>query len=82
MARTMHATATVFLVPAVIPLVPGRALYYTLSSMLHGRPDLVSGWGSTTALEALAIALGMVAVLVVVSGIMTVKRQLLLRKAK
>ena len=82
MARTVHATSTVFIVPAVIPLVPGRALYYTLSSMLHGRPELVSEWGMSTALDALAIALGMVVVLIAVSGIVAVMRRIKLRKAK
>lgn len=80
MARTMHAPATVFLVPAIIPLVPGRALYYTLSSLLHSRPDLVSGWGTTTALEALAIALGMVVVLIAVSAVVAAARKISLRK--
>ncbi len=81
MARAMRAPATVFLVPAIIPLVPGRALYYTMSSAMHGEPELMSGWGTTTALEALAIALGMVVVLVAVGGVVSAVRKIKKRKS-
>ncbi len=80
MARVLRAPATVFLVPAVIPLVPGRGLYYTLSSFMHGENELISNWGVTTVLEALAIALGMVVVLLCVTGFFVLLKKLKNRK--
>ena len=80
MARVMRAPAMIFLVPAVIPLVPGRALFYTFSSFMHGADDLVYSWGMTTLLEALAIALGMVVVLIAFTAIVATVRRINLRK--
>ena len=80
MARVMRAPAAVFLIPAVIPLVPGRALYYTISSAMHAEPELMSQWGTTAALEALAIALGMVLVILAVGAIKSISRKIKNRK--
>jgi uncharacterized membrane protein YjjB (DUF3815 family) len=80
MARVMRAPAAVFLIPAVIPLVPGRALYYTISSAMHAEPELMSRWGTTAALEALAIALGMVLVILAVGAIKSISRKIKNRK--
>ncbi len=76
MARTFRAPATVFLVPAIIPLVPGRALYYTLSSIINNEEALSSAWGTTTVLEALAIALGMVVVLLAFTAVTATVRRI------
>ena len=35
-ARGFHCTATSFLVPAVIPLIPGGALFYTMEALVRG----------------------------------------------
>ena len=80
MARVLRAPATVFLVPAVIPLVPGRALYYTMSNALQGNSVTAESWAATTAAEALAIAFGMVAILFAVGVIVTVIRRRKIRK--
>ena len=75
MARGLHAPSTVFLVPALIPLVPGRALYYTMSSILAAERERASYWASSTAVQALGIALGIVFVLVVLSAVRAVTRR-------
>lgn len=80
MARVLRAPSTVFLVPAIIPLVPGRALYYTVSNMLQGNSALSELWGESTAIEALAIALGIVAVIITVGSIMAIVRRARIKK--
>ena len=35
-ARGFHCTATSFLVPAVIPLIPGGALFYAMEALVRG----------------------------------------------
>ena len=82
MARFLRAPATVFIVPAVIPLVPGRALYYTVSNALQGNSVASEMWGTTTIVEALAIAFGMVAVLFAFSAVTAVIRRRRIRKIK
>ncbi len=65
LARAMHSPATLFVIPAVIPLVPGSSLYYAMSSAVQR--DLVSAraYGAETLEYALAIAAGMSFVLAI-----------------
>ena len=63
MARVEKAPATVFYIPALIPLIPGGSLYYTMSYAVLGQWDQVQSYGATTAYCALGIAVGMSLVL-------------------
>ena len=63
MARMEKAPATVFYIPALIPLVPGGSLYYTMSYAVMGDWDQVRSYGSSTLYCALGIAVGMSLVL-------------------
>ena len=63
MARVEKAPATVFYIPALIPLIPGGSLYYTMSYAVLGQWDLVKSYGASTAYCALGIAVGMSLVL-------------------
>ena len=65
MARIEKAPATVFYIPALIPLVPGGSLYYTMSYAIRGDWEMVSLCGSDTLYCALGIAVGMSIVLAV-----------------
>ena len=58
LARLCKAPATVFFVPSVIPLIPGGALYYTMSYAVQGDWAAASHYGSLTMQYALAIAAG------------------------
>lgn len=63
LARVVKAPATVFLIPSIIPLVPGGRLYYTMRA-------IVDGEGSDAkifAMETIIIAVGIAAGIVVVS---------------
>lgn len=63
MARVEKAPATVFYIPALIPLVPGGSLYYTMSYAVRSDWAKVSSYGSDTFYCALGIAVGMSLVL-------------------
>ena len=58
MARLQKKPATLFVVPAIIPLVPGSSLYYAMSSAVRGEMGQARAYGSQTLLTALAIAAG------------------------
>ena len=58
LARLLKTPATLFVVPAILPLVPGGALYYTMENVVHGRLDAARVYGQQTLIVALAIAAG------------------------
>ena len=63
MAKILKTPATLFVIPAIIPLVPGGSLFYTMSYAVHR--DLVNAriYGMRTGETALAIAAGISIVL-------------------
>lgn len=62
MARFVKAPATVFLLPAVIPLAPGGKLYDTMHAIVDGDTAQAGVFGRQTADIALGIAVGIVLV--------------------
>ena len=59
MARVVKCPATLFLVTASIPLVPGGSLYRTMQFFMQNDLDAFSRQALTTMLLAVAIAVGM-----------------------
>ena len=59
LARVLKAPSTLFFVPAVVPLIPGATLYYTVSSAVARDWTLFRHYGALTILYALTIAAGM-----------------------
>lgn len=57
-ARIEKTPATTFLTAAIIPLVPGRALYYTMSYVINNKFVEFADYGSYTVSIAIAIAAG------------------------
>jgi len=57
-ARLLKAPATVFLIPGIVPLVPGGGLYYTMTYLLDGDFSGFANKGIQTASYAAAIAAG------------------------
>ena len=58
LARKLKTPATLFVVPAILPLVPGGSLYYTMENVVHGRLNEARDFGQQTLIAALAIAAG------------------------
>ena len=61
MARRLRAPANIFLVPGIIPLLPGAALYYAMRALVAGDGTSFSRFGWETAVPCLGIAGGIVA---------------------
>ena len=59
LAKRLHAPTTVFLVPAVIPSIPGSTLYYTMFGVVRGDWQFAGKHALLTAEYALGIAAGM-----------------------
>ena len=59
LARAVKCPATLFLVTAAVPLIPGGSLYQTMRFFLAGDFAACSAQGLNTLLLAVAIAVGM-----------------------
>ncbi|MCR5089967.1 MAG: threonine/serine exporter family protein [Oscillospiraceae bacterium] len=59
LAHRLKSPATLFVVPAVLPLVPGSSLYYAMDYAVHRQYEDARAFGSLTLESALAIAAGM-----------------------
>jgi uncharacterized membrane protein YjjB (DUF3815 family) len=62
LARVIKAPATVFLIPSIIPLVPGGRLYYTMRAIVDGDADSAKIYAMETIVIALGIAVGIVVI--------------------
>ena len=60
LARVVKCPATLFLVTAAVPLIPGGSLYNTMRYFVQGDFAASSSQGLNTILLALAIATGMI----------------------
>lgn len=58
-AALMKRPATLFILCAIIPLVPGGGMYYTMSEAVSGRGDLAAAMGFRTLIMAGSIAAGL-----------------------
>lgn len=75
MARVRKAPANVFLIPGIVPLLPGGALYYTMSGIVNGDTAQVMLKGKETALMAVGIAGGIVIASEIVRLVMGVRQR-------
>ena len=66
LARKEKTPTTTFLVPSVIPLIPGGALYYTMNYALNRQWSQFAGQAFYTLQLALSLAVGIIAVTTVV----------------
>lgn len=57
-SRTFKEASTVFIIPGIMPLVPGSGMYYTMLALLSHDYSLAASTGSQTLFMAGAIALG------------------------
>lgn len=62
MARTVKTPTTTFLVPSIVPLIPGSALYYTMNYALNKQWGQFSNQAFYTLQLALSLAVGIIAV--------------------
>lgn len=79
-ARRLKTPATTFLIPSVIPHIPGGALYHTMRFALNKEWSLCFSQAMYTLQLALGLALGIAAVLSVLGVIEVVKQRLVRSK--
>lgn len=58
LARRLKSPATLFVIPAILPLVPGGSLYHAMSCVVRGDLAQARSFGAVTLEYALAIAAG------------------------
>ena len=58
LARLRRSPATLFVIPAILPLVPGGSLYYAMSFAVRGQLEEAGRYGMQTLKLGLAIAAG------------------------
>lgn len=58
-SRVCREAATIFVIPGVLPLVPGAGTYYTMLAIVEGNLDKAASTGIQTLAMAGAIALGL-----------------------
>lgn len=60
LARIEKDAVTIFIIPAILPLVPGAGLYYTLLYFIEGEFDMAASKGFDTLGCAAGIAIGII----------------------
>jgi len=75
MARVEKTPTTTFLVPSVIPLIPGSALYYTMNYALNKQWTRFAHQAFYTCQLALCLAVGIISVTTVVRLIMVLRQK-------
>ena len=78
LARKLKQPAILFVIPGIIPLVPGLGMYNTMLYLVQGNYDLAISTGADVLFVACAIALG---VLVITSLARTISLILLRKNA-
>ncbi|MTI47770.1 threonine/serine exporter family protein [Sporosalibacterium faouarense] len=59
-ARLFKKPATIFIIPGIIPLVPGAGSYYTMLAIIEKRYTDAANFGSETIFIALSISSGII----------------------
>lgn len=65
MARVIKAPVNVFMIPGLIPIIPGSGLYHTMRAMVNKDSASLSARGSETGLTLIGLAVGIVAASVI-----------------
>ena len=76
LSRVMKTPTTTFLVPSIIPLIPGSALYYTMNYALNKQWSQFAQQASYTLQLALSLAVGIIAVTTAVRLLTALTRRL------
>ncbi len=74
LARLLKAPATVFFTPSIIPLVPGRTLFYAISFAVSGNSQKAWYFASQTAAVSAAIAVGLGVIISVFAAVSKYKK--------
>ena len=76
-SRSFKDAATIFIIPGILPLVPGANMYYTMLAILEGNADKTASVGTETMLMAGAIAVALLVVTSIIKLFTLIGRNLL-----
>lgn len=82
MARVLKAPSNTYLIPGIIPLLPGNALYYTMSGIVNSNREMFTQNGINTVLVTFGMAAGMVAGTVLFHYVLKFNKRLSKKKSK
>lgn len=74
LARVMKMPATIFIVPAIIPIVPGIGLYNTMMYLVEGQDSKAGATGIATILDIISMAMALVMTTLLVGGAVAIKK--------
>lgn len=74
LARTMKMPATVFIIPAIIALVPGIGLYETMLYLVQGHDAQAAKTGIATILAIIAMAMALVLTAIIAKSVSEIGR--------
>lgn len=75
LARVLHKPVTAFVIPSIIPLVPGYGLYLTMLYIVQGNYSLAAAKGVETFFNSGAIAVGIIIISSSAKAIKTFRHQ-------
>ncbi len=76
-SRIFKDAATIFIIPGILPLVPGAGMYYTMLAILEGDVAETASAGTETMLMAGSIAVALLVVASVIKLLAMIGRRLL-----
>ena len=76
LARVSRAPVLILLVPMLVPLIPGRGLFYTMDALIRTERDLFISYGLSTVSSAAAICLGIVCVTAITHMVFAIWEQI------
>jgi len=76
-SRVFKDAATIFIIPGILPLVPGANMYYTMLAILEGNVEKTASVGTETILMAGAIAVALLVVASLIKLFVLIGRNLL-----
>lgn len=76
-SRAFKDAATIFIIPGILPLVPGANMYYTMLAILEGNVSETASIGTETILMAGSIAIALLVVASVTKLLALTGRKLL-----
>lgn len=75
-SRIFKDASTLFVIPGILPLVPGTGMYNTMLSFLEGDFPKTASIGSQTVLMAGGIAVALLVVASILKVLVTIKRKI------
>ncbi len=76
-SRAFKEAATIFIIPGILPLVPGANMYHTMLAILHSNAEETASIGTETLLMAGSIAVALLVVASIVKLLALLGRKLL-----